>query len=801
MIVMKFGGSSVANRGCVEHVAKLVAEHDAPLSVVVSAMGKTTDRLLRAASLAEQNDGPALRAELFALERLHRDATAEPATLELVDALLTELRSVLEGVRLLRELTPRSRALVASIGERLSAPIVAAAVRALGRPAEAVDARRFVVTDDSFEAGRVDLPATRAGAERELVPLLARSVVPIVTGFIGATAAGITNTLGRGGSDYSAALLGQMIGADEIWIWTDVSGILTADPQLVREARTLERVSYREAAEMSYFGAKVLHPKTIMPAVSARIPLRIKNTFEPAHPGTVVAESAPTLPDGVKTVSSIHKLALVTLEGSGMAGLPGVARRVFGATETASVNVLMISQASSEQTISFVVPEGDADRLIAALRERFALELATGALDRIDAERDVAVATIVGQGMAGTPGISGKLFRALGSVRVNVLAIAQGASELSISVALKEQDARRAVRAIHTAFGLTHIVNLFVLGAGRVAQTFLRQLHESRAARERQLGLELRVVGVATSRRCLMDDAGIDPTAVVERLLTADERPSDDELLARIAEGRFTELVLVDLTAADTTRLHRRALEAGIHVVTANKLPLAGTLADYRAIREAARTTGARYGYETTFGAGLPVLHTLQELVMTGDQIRSIAGCFSGTLGFVCTRLEQGASLGEAVREAEHQGLTEPDPREDLSGRDVARKALIIARSVGLDVEPEAIALEPLVPDLELGLEPALAKHGEALGRRLAELRSQGQVLRFVAEITPERVTVGPRPVPSADPIGQLLGQDNMLVYRTERYSDHPLVIRGPGAGAEVTAAGVLGDVLKAARS
>jgi aspartokinase/homoserine dehydrogenase 1 len=356
------------------------------------------------------------------------------------------------------------------------------------------------------------------------------------------------------------------------------------------------------------------------------------------------------------------------------------------------------------------------------------------------------------------------------------------------------------VRAIHTAFGLTRIVNLFVLGCGRVARAFLRQLHESRAARERQLGLELRVIGVATSRQCLLDDAGLDPTTAAERLATADARPSDDELLARLAEGRFTDLVLCDLTAADTASLHRKALEAGIHVVTANKIPLAGALTDYLAIRRAARETGARYGYETTFGAGLPVLHTLQELVMTGDEIRSIAGCFSGTLGFVCTRLEQGASLADAIREAEQKGLTEPDPREDLSGRDVGRKALIIARAVGLEIEPDAVAIEPFVPDLELGLDEALARHGASIERRTAELRAAGQVLRFVAEITPPNVTVGLRAMAVDDPIGRLWGMDNMLVYRTERYSDHPLVIRGPGAGAEVTAAGVLGDVLKVAR-
>jgi aspartokinase/homoserine dehydrogenase 1 len=623
----------------------------------------------------------------------------------------------------------------------------------------------------------------------------------VVTGFIGASPEGATTPLGRGGSDYSGALVGALLAAREIWIWTDVTGILTADPRLVREARTLEQVSYREAAEMSYFGAKVLHPKTIGPAVTARIPIRIKNTFEPDHPGTLVAEETRPVPQGVKTVSSIHGLALVTLEGRGMAGVPGVARRVFEASEAARVNVMMISQASSEQTISLVVPAESAPQLVAALEERFALELARGALDRIATAPEIAIATIVGEGMAGTPGISGRLFGALGAVKVNVLAIAQGASELSISVAVKEPEARRAVRAIHSAFGLTRTVNLCVLGAGKVARAFLRQLDETRAAMERELGLELRLVGLATSRRCLCDleGSGLAPARVDELLAAAPPRPSDDELLAKLESGRFTDLVLVDLTAAETAPLLARALAAGIGVVTANKRPLSGPLADWDALLAAARGTGARLGYETTFGAGLPVLHTLQELVHTGDRFQAISGCFSGTLGYLATRLEEGVPLAEALRGAEAAGLTEPDPRDDLSGRDVLRKALIIARSVGLRLEPAAVALEPFLPELEAGLAPALERHAPALEARARAARDHGATLRYVASITPERVEVGLRELPLSDPLGALRGQDNMLVYRTLRYSELPLVIRGPGAGAEVTAAGVLGDVLKVA--
>lgn len=801
MIVMKFGGSSVATRAEMERVAAIVAAHPGPVVLVLSAMGKTTDQLLQLAGLAEQGDAPALEAGLDRLQQAHLAAVDGAEIQEQITSLCGELRRVLEGVRLLREQTPRSRALICSFGERLSTPILAAHLDAVGRAARAMDAREFVVTDDDHEAARVDLDLTRTAARAALEPLLAQQITPVVTGFLGATPGGITTVLGRGGSDYSAALLGSLLGAVQIWIWTDVDGILTADPSLVREARTLEQVSYREAAEMSYFGAKVLHPKTIGPAVADGIPIHIKNTFRPRAPGTVIARTSPALPRGVKTVSSIHELALVTIEGRGMSGVPGVARRVFEATERARVNVLMISQASSEQTITFVVPEADAARLTRALEQTFALELRAGAVDRVVTQPRVAVVSIVGQGMAGAPGISGRLFGALGRVQVNVLAIAQGSSELSISVALHEADARRAVRAIHSTFGLTRVVNLVLLGDGRVSRAFQRQLAGTRQAMQRELGLELRLVGLCTSRRLLLDDGGIDPEQAHHRLQGADPRPDDAALLRRLLETRCTDLVLVDLTAADTGPLLLQALRSQVHVVTANKRPLSGTQALYHDLTRASRETGARLAYETTFGAGLPVLHTLQELRDTGDAFRHVSGCFSGTLGFICSQLEQGEGLEQAVARAAELGLTEPDPREDLSGRDVARKALIIARSVGLTLEPDAVELQPMVDDLDQGLEQALARHGADIARRVSDEKSHGRVLRYVASIDASSpVRVGLQAVAATDPIGALQGQDNMLVYRTQRYDQFPLVIRGPGAGAEVTAAGVLGDVLKVAR-
>jgi len=769
-------------------MAELVSAAEEPVVVVVSAMGGTTDQLLEAGAHAEAGRWAPVAELVEAIRLRHREVWDDPE----VDVRCEELASLLRGICLVREISPRSRALLVSFGERLSAPIAARFLGDCGLAAVAIDAREIIVTNARHDDAAVDEEATRTGVAERLLPLLNDAVVPVVTGFIAATPDGVTTTLGRGGSDYTAALLGGLMGAREVWIWTDVDGILTADPRLVTEARTLPAVSFREAAEMSYFGARVLHPRTMLPCMAAGVPIRIRSTFEPSAPGTLVSEDTERVPLGVKTVTAIRDMVLVTLDGRGMVGIVGVARRIFEATEISGANVVMISQASSEQTVSLVVGGDAADALVDALRRAFALELQAGLIEGIAVRPGVAILSIIGQGMAGTTGISGTLFGALGAVGVNVGAIAQGASELSISVAIDDEDATRAVRAVHTAFGLTRIVHVMLIGCGRVGQCLLDMIEETRAAMADR-DLELRIVGIARSRTWWMNRDGVRQTEVA--------RPSDSGLIDALVAERFTDLVLVDVTASPLGGLHLAALRAGIHVVTANKVPLSGTLASYLAMVEARDARGIRYEYETTFGAGLPVLHTLKELVHTGDEVLRVTGCFSGTLGFVCTRLGEGASLAEAVGEARDLGYTEPDPREDLSGRDVARKALIIARAMGRQLEFADVQLDALVPGLEGGLDAAIEAFTPVLAAKISEAVSRGGVLRYVAEIDAEGVSVGLKEVPAGGPIGSLRGPDNILVFETRRYHAYPLVIRGPGAGAEVTAAGVLGDLLKVARS
>lgn len=799
---MKFGGSSLANLERMEKMSRLVTEFpDEPTIVVLSAMGDTTDLLLRGARLAEAGQRDEAASVVGGLLEAHLELVQQEETKASIAQLGEELGDVIHGISLLREQTPRTRALIASFGERLSVAVAAEIISRRTRSALAVDARTMIHTRGPYEGGRVELERSAAALEAGIRPLIDKGIIPVITGFISSGNDGITSTLGRGGSDYTASLVGEALNAREIWIWTDVEGILTADPRLVSEARTLEYVSYREAAEMSYFGAKVIHPKTMLPAMRKDIPIRIRSTLNPESEGTVISRDTPRLPQGVKTVTSVSSTAIITVDGRGMSGVPGIAGRIFATAHSESVNVMMISQASSEQTVSLVVDGDDAERLTLALNEVFALEIDAGIIEKVACRPSVAVISIIGQGMSGTPGVSGKLFQALGNVGINVLAIAQGASELSISVAVEESEVVRAVRATHTAFGLTRIVHVVLIGCGRVGRSLLGMLVDTNESLGRDLDIELKLTAVATRSKLLLSQQGLDPTRVAELLESeAVARPGDQELVDRLLEQRFSDVLLVDVTASPLVELHEAALRAGFHVVTANKVPLSMELASYRRLVAARVASGATYGYETTFGAGLPVLHTLKELIHTGDSVYSVMGCFSGTLGFLCSRLEDGASLRDAVREAGELGYTEPDPREDLSGRDVARKALIIGRALGMSLEPEQVQLEAFVPGLEAGLDVALAAFEEPLQARLRVASEAGEALRYVAEISKDRVRVSLQSVPASSPIGSLRGPDNILVFRTRRYDDYPLVVRGPGAGADVTAAGVLGDMLKAAR-
>lgn len=824
LLVLKFGGTSMGAEDSIRRVMAIVRAQTLLCRVVtvVSAMAGVTDRLLALGPAALRGSSGKLESELESLRSSHEKtflSLAKPSAYRIwVERFLNkqflEIREIIHGISLLHEYSDRTRDHLMSYGEILSSGLLAKALHEVEPHFCHSDARDWMVAEWTRQGSVVDFVETERRVRRYLLPLIERGLSPVVPGFVCRTPSGDVATLGRNGSDYSASIVGAALRAWEIWIYTDVDGIMTADPTLVAEAAILSEINFQEAAEMSYFGAKVLHPKTMIPAVLQGIPIRIKNTFNPQAEGTLISERSVRRPL-VKTVTSVRDLALLNIEGNGMVGIPGVTSRVFEALAREEINVMMISQASSEHSICLVIQASDANRAVQAIRRNFQLELEKKLIEKIAVTRKVAILSIIGAGMRGTPGISGKFFAALGKNRINVLAIAQGSSELNISAAIPERDYRHAVQATHTAFGLTKDLHVFLFGCGNIGRTLLKQIHETRKNIARRLQVNLKILGVANSKYWRFVPTGMNGTeleslgsgAPLERLEGSEKRPTTDAIFQRISSTYKSDIVIVDVTGADFADTHIEGLRRGFHIVTANKRPISSALGDYLEIRRLRRRKALSYHYEATFGAGLPLLYTLQDLINTGDQILNIQGCLSGTLGFLCSRLDEGTSLSKALADAMDLGYTEPDPRDDLSGLDVARKALIIARELGKPLELAHIELEAMIPRRFFTLKSVtdflkrLPETDASMAQRVRKARARGEALRFVAGIRQGGCEVGLRSIPRDSPIGRLAGPDNILVFQTQRYFKNPLVIQGPGAGAGVTAAGVLSDILKIAKS
>jgi bifunctional aspartokinase / homoserine dehydrogenase 1 len=811
MKVLKFGGSSLATTGRIRGVAKIILgeARGEPLVVVVSAFQGVTNQLLECANLAARSD-PNYLGAFKTIVRRHRSAIDDllgkaraARTRAQVDILLGELREVLHGIQLLGHSPLRALDLVASFGERLSALIVAAHLNR-SHHTRFVDARRFIVTDNQFTNANVIFGKTNRAIRRFFADLFETSrPVAVVTGFIGSTSDGQTTTIGRNGSDYTAAIVGAALSADIIEIWTDVDGVLSADPSVVPSAFVLPRITYEEAMELSYFGAKVLHPAAIAPAVAKGIPLLVKNTFRPHAPGTVISRSAKNSDHLAKGITSIAGLTLLTLRGLSMVGVPGTAERLFRALASRGVNVILISQASSEHTICFAIRDADAAAAIAAVRQEFRLEL-HHKLTSLDEKPNQTIVAVVGDQMKGHPGVSGKMFGSLGRHNINISAIAQGASERNISCVVDTVQQSRAINIIHGAFfERRKRLALFVIGTGNIGGALLRQLHEQRPYLSSR-GFDVTVIGVANSKRFLLEDGGIKLESWREKLAASRRRMDPHALAREIAKLQLTDAAIVDCTAADSiVRAYPEFVRANLHIITPNKRANVLPWRQYVSLMDVLRQRQVYFFDEANVGAGLPVMSTIRDLIASGDVIKKVEGIFSGTLSYLFNAFDGAMPFSALVQKAHRDGLTEPDPRDDLSGQDVARKLLILARQTGSEMEITDVAVDSLVPKKLVSgkFSPRfflqLAQYDSAMLTQFRRAQSRGTVLRYVGTLEGSNARAGIKGFPRDHPIAATKGSDNIIAFTTKRYARTPLVVQGPGAGADVTAMGVFSDILK----
>ncbi len=813
MRVIKFGGSSVGSIKALKAVQEIVRgklKLEKGLVVIVSALQGITDSLLSTAKLAASGD-LTFRDQFISIQSRHHqviDELIEKEKQELkskVDQELEDLKGIFEGIFLLKECSLRTLDLVASFGERLSARIVSYLMRSIDPRSEYLDARDVVVTDANFSNARLLKEQTYKKIATRLKDL---DHLVVGTGFIGSSEDGLTTTLGRGGSDFTASIFGAALHAEEIEIWTDVDGVLTADPRKVREAFPLPQLTYREAMELSHFGAKVIYPPTMQPAMDLDIPLRIKNTFNPTSPGTLIAKSRPSFGHTVTRISSLSNVSLIRLEGSGMIGVAGISARLFSALAAKTISVILITQASSEHSICFAVQPSQTSEAAHAIKSEFSLEIAARLIDQPIIEGGFSIVAVVGEDMRNSPGVAGTMFRALGRNGINISAIAQGSSELNISAVINQRDESKAISALHDAFFLSKVkrAHVFILGTGGIGSTLLKQLSEHAPQLHKEDQIELVVIGVANSKKIAINESGLVPNQYATELANSPFENDLDTFVSKIIELNLPNSVLVDCTASDLPgNFYSRLMQHGVSIVTANKNAGAGDLTRYLTIEQAAKGAKSKFLYETTVGAGLPVIVTLKDLVASGDRIIKIEGALSGTLGFLCSRLAEGSSFSSAVKEAHKLGYTEPDPRDDLSGLDVARKAVILAREIGRKISTDEVKIQSLVPDSLRGIKSTeeflekLSEHDSEFNKRIEEAKKRGGILRYLAVLDQDGIRVGLEIVDNNSPFFTLAGTDNMIVFTSARYKERQLVVRGPGAGREVTAAGVFADIIRIA--
>lgn len=813
MQVLKFGGTSVANAENIRKVIGIVnnAKEKGKTVVIVSALGGVTDLLLSASSLAAEGD-ETYKEKLAVIEQRHLEAVKQlipvaqqSQLLSLVKKSCNELEDICSGIFLLRELTPRSKDRIGSYGEWLSSRIIASAIQSMGVDITWKDSRELIVTNSNFTAAEVDFPATAekinqffASSDKGLF---------LLPGFIAADKKGITTTLGRGGSDYTAAILAACLEAANLEIWTDVSGMMTADPRLTANARIIPRISYQEAMELSHFGAKVIYPPTIQPVMNKGIPVWIKNTFAPSDEGTLI-EAAPARNGNiVRGISSINNIALLSLEGSGMIGIPGFSKRLFEALSSERINVILITQSSSEHSICVAVDASAAAAAKQVVDAAFANEITLQKVEPLAIENELSIAALVGENMKSHPGISGRMFSAMGKNGVNIRAIAQGSSEKNISAVISTKDVRKAINVLHEEFFETTYkqVNLFIAGTGNVGAKLLAQLQQQLRFLQEQMKLQVRVVGISNSRKMLLREEGIDMNKWKDEL-DGGESASLGSFVDGIIARNLRNSIFVDVTANDkVAAVYDRLLQKSISVVACNKIAASSAYNQYKKLKELANEFNCQFLFETNVGAALPIIGTLNDLLRSGDRVHRIDAVLSGTLNFVFNNYDGSRPFADVVKQAQDEGYTEPDPRLDLSGTDVMRKIMILAREAGEKIEMEQIANKTFMPESCMqgsvaDFYAAMAKEESHFKKLYEDAAKAGCKLKFVASFNNGAASVGLQHIDPAHNLYHLYGKDNIVLFYTDRYPEQPMVVKGAGAGAEVTASGVFADIIRASR-